>query len=508
MIPKTMSTQHPDNARMPEWSHDKAIIKNEDEIEEAYIAYKKMGIQEVMWDAEGKDVDTHVVRKIISKDNKFFSENILGRDIFLTYRVPNPRIEGIDRKILTETLSSIPLNYDVGNRVYMNKTPPIFEVIIPFTTDYTDLLGVLKYYEKAIVGQQDIKLYDDVYARDVTGEVYPKKINVIPLIEDMDSILNIDSIINGYYRAAGPDHMRVFIARSDPAMNYGMLPATLLAKFAAIRLRELSNKLNINIYPMLGAGSSPFRGNLGPDNTVNALEEYDSYYTYTVQSAFKFDYDINTVKKAVSQINLHDPDYRKLPDNVDLNIFKSILDKYKKRFQREIEAIARPINDITLYLPKRRARKLHIGLFGYSRSTGKAVLPRAISFVAALYSMGIPPEILGMASLNEMTEPEYELIHKLYLNLNFDLKMSARYFNYDSLKLLKEIWNIDDEIINMIRSDMRYVENNIGVPTDNSYGIRKHLMYSSLTMLAFKDGKFDEMRDYIYEMGLIRKFLG
>ncbi len=201
---------------------------------------------------------------------------------------------------------------------------------------------------------------------------------------------------------------------------------------------------------------------------------------------FKFDYDINTVKKAVSQINLHDPDYRKLPDNVDLNIFKSILDKYKKRFQREIEAIARPINDITLYLPKRRARKLHIGLFGYSRSTGKAVLPRAISFVAALYSMGIPPEILGIASLNEMTEPEYELIHKLYLNLNFDLKMSARYFNYDSLKLLKEIWNIDDEIINMIRSDMRYVENNIGVPTDNSYGIRKHLMYSSLTMLAFK----------------------
>ena len=41
MIPKTMSTQHPDNAMMPAWSTGKSIITNEDEIEEAYIAYKK-----------------------------------------------------------------------------------------------------------------------------------------------------------------------------------------------------------------------------------------------------------------------------------------------------------------------------------------------------------------------------------------------------------------------------------------------------------------------------------
>ena len=103
-----MSTQHPDNALMPEWSSNKNIITNEDEIEEAYIAYKKLGIQEVMWDAEGKDVDTHVIRKLFAKDRIFFENSKIGQDIFLTYRVPNPLIEGAERKILNETLNSIP----------------------------------------------------------------------------------------------------------------------------------------------------------------------------------------------------------------------------------------------------------------------------------------------------------------------------------------------------------------------------------------------------------------
>ena len=107
MIPKTMSTQHPDNAMMPTWSAGKSIITNEDEIEEAYIAYKKLGIKEVMWDAEGKDVDTHVIRKLFGRDRKFFESNRLGQDIFLTYRIPNPLIEGAERKVLNETLNSI-----------------------------------------------------------------------------------------------------------------------------------------------------------------------------------------------------------------------------------------------------------------------------------------------------------------------------------------------------------------------------------------------------------------
>lgn len=43
-----------------------------------------------MWDFEGKDVDAHVVRKLLSRYPEFFRERVLGRDFAITYRIPNP----------------------------------------------------------------------------------------------------------------------------------------------------------------------------------------------------------------------------------------------------------------------------------------------------------------------------------------------------------------------------------------------------------------------------------
>jgi Uncharacterized protein conserved in archaea len=66
-----MSTQHPDNANNPEWSIN-GIIEGDAEIIEAYKAFSYYNIEEVMWDAEGKDVDTHVIRKLLSNYSDFF----------------------------------------------------------------------------------------------------------------------------------------------------------------------------------------------------------------------------------------------------------------------------------------------------------------------------------------------------------------------------------------------------------------------------------------------------
>ena len=88
-IPCTMCTQHPDNVNVPEWSQGQVIDGNA-EVYEAFFAYDTLGCQEVMWDCEGKDVDTRVVRKLLSNHWEYFSKNELGKDLFLTYRIPNP----------------------------------------------------------------------------------------------------------------------------------------------------------------------------------------------------------------------------------------------------------------------------------------------------------------------------------------------------------------------------------------------------------------------------------
>ena len=40
------------------------VIDGNAEVYEAFYAYETLGCQEVMWDSEGKDVDTRVVRKL------------------------------------------------------------------------------------------------------------------------------------------------------------------------------------------------------------------------------------------------------------------------------------------------------------------------------------------------------------------------------------------------------------------------------------------------------------
>jgi len=88
--------------------------------------------------------------------------------------------------------------------------------------------------------------------------------------------------------------------------------------------------------------------------------------------------------------------------------------------------LAPVINKVARYVPSRRKRKLHIGLFGYSHSIGGVTLPRAITFTAALCSIGLPPEILGLNALNDN---DLQFINEVYVNFEDDLRDSLRYFN-------------------------------------------------------------------------------
>jgi phosphoenolpyruvate carboxylase len=187
-IPRTMSTQHPDNVNSPQWSSEE-IIDGNAEVFEAFYAYQTLGCQEVMWDSEGKDVDTRVVRKLLNSYWEYFSEHKIGEDLYLTYRIPNPKIEAVEKKVVIETLQNIPVTHDVASSFYKKDIAPMFEVILPYTTSSTELIWLYNYYRRAIVANEDVMIDEQTKAQDWIGSSKPKSISVIPLVEDFDSLL-------------------------------------------------------------------------------------------------------------------------------------------------------------------------------------------------------------------------------------------------------------------------------------------------------------------------------
>ncbi len=429
-IPRCMSTQHPDNVNSPFFVQD-TVLGGEDEIQEAYYVFSHLGCDEQMWDCEGKEVDNFVVKKLLTKYAHFFREKVLGEDVFLTLRVPNPTVEKGEAKILLETLESIPRSYDAARLFYGRDVPPVFEVILPMTASSRSIDRIYRYYSDFVVGKQHRPFSEgDITIAEWIGEFKPERINVIPLFEDQERMLQASAIVRDYLRDKEVDYQRVFLARSDPAMNYGMISALLLNKIALLDLHELSTSIEVEIFPIIGIGSAPFRGGLNPRTTDRIFGEYPSVATFTLQSSFKYDYPPEEVRQAVSSLR-----EKKIesPQEVDRERCLELVDRYSRKYRQQVSALAPVINRIARYVPSRRKRKLHIGLFGYSREMDGVTLPRAITFTASLYTVGLPPELLGLDVLNSA---DFDFLKTVYLNFEEDLRDALQFFNPGSLKLL------------------------------------------------------------------------
>lgn len=479
-----MSTQHPDNVSSPFFAKNPEL-DGEDEVLEAFYVFSHLGLDEQMWDYEGKEGDDYVVKKLLSKYRYFFKEHRLGKDVFLTLRVPNPEFESVESKILLETLESIPRSFDTSYTVFQDEIPPIFEVILPMTTSAKSLERIYRYYTDFVVGKEEKPIFDkDIKIKEWVKEFNPKKIEVIPLFEDFEHILGADSIVAEYIKGKDLKYMRVFLARSDPAMNYGVINAVLLVKLGLYKLWKLSNKVGIQIFPIVGVGSAPFRGNLTPYNVLRIAEEYRSVYTYTVQSSFKYDYPIRDVVEAIKQLKGIVP---LNPKEIDESLIQSVFLRLSNAYFSHIEALLPAISKIAKHIPSRRKRKLHIGLFGYSRENAKIKLPRAITFTGSLYSIGIPPEILGLEIL---TKEEFKSIKSYYINIENDLRDALKFANPDSPLFPKGILQKIEEF---------------GISYEIDPEHRELTKAISSTILDIKSYNLDEL---ILRAAQIRKFIG
>ncbi len=485
-IARTMSTQHPDNVTIPFFASNPTLT-GDDEVQEAFYVYSHLGIEEQLWDVEGKEVDNYVVNKLLSKYPDYFKQNKLGEHRFLTLRAPNPDIEKNEAKVLPELIFSIPRNHDIATAFYQQDTTPIFEIVIPMCTSEKPLIRIHEFY-KHFITESSQKEIGDIRLDNWLGSFKPKNIRVTPLFETKEEILNSHLHVEKYIQYTKiKDFQRVWYARSDPALNYGSVAAILMVKVALQRLHLLEKKYGVELLPIIGLGSAPFRGNFKPSTVKKILEGYPSVQTFTIQSAFKYDNPLKQVIEAVDYINKTE---RKEPYLVDEEIALRYIDLIQEDYVDTISEIAPLINDFSKYLPGRRKRKIHTGLFGYSRNASGIKLPRTISFCAVLYSLGIPPEIFG---LSKLTGEDLNKIKACYTNIEYDIGEALQYLNEDNLVILPK--RIREKILKTIKL-FNYKTN------------QEHYEATAKILKAYQENNHAAVNEWVIHAGKIRGFLG
>jgi len=249
----------------------------------------------------------------------------------------------------------------------------------------------------------------------------------------------------------------------------------------------------------------PFRGGLRPDDVASFVNEYQGMRTALIQSGFRYDFDKEVVKKGIKDLHELLPKGEvRIVSPKEEKILITIIPAFEEAYRSVIEETAPLINTLSGMLPKRRERVQHIGLFGYSRGMGKVTLPRAIGFTAALYSIGIPPELIGTGrGLKKTNKDEQKVLEKHYLNFKKDIVIAGRYLNKENLLKLSEQY---PELKN-VQEDIKLLESYFGITLEpKTLEEKEHQILTS--KIVDKLDKNENLTDLIVRAAKLRRSLG
>lgn len=445
--PSCMATQHPDNA-------DKYIaIQNEpEEAIHGLTSHEHggLGIEEVMIDFEGKLTPYHQPSQIALGLIK--KGLIPGKDVYITPRIPNAKKEPIFRQLMS-IMSLVETNILAFKQT---NEQAIFETIVPMIESGHDLIQLQERINSVI--ELGNKNYDIQFASN--------SIKIIPLVESVPALVNVDVVLDEYYKDSISKgfafaNIRIMFARSDSAMSYGMLASVLAVLIAIDKSHKWGSRNAVEVAPILGCGALPFRGHLTEENSEILLKNYAGIRTYTIQSGLRYDHGESKTIDVVKSLknNTHRFCTRNFTPE-DIELMKDFIGISTKHYMKTFLKTIITVENISKYMPKNRDRlsssktgleyireiacmeemselvrdkKLKEDLLAINTDIQCAV-PRAISFTAAMYTLGLPPEFIGIGrSLKEISEKYGEEgIEKLlnyYPQLRNDLTFASKYVN-------------------------------------------------------------------------------
>lgn len=533
-FPSSMVTQHPDN------SQKYITIQNEPEEALRDLELQEnngLGIEEIMIDFEGKLTPYHQTSQITLG---LIGQGLTpGENVFVTPRIPNAIKEPVFRQLMS-IMSLVETNILAYQQIGKQA---IKETIIPMIETGEELIKIQDRVNSIIeLGNQnyDIK--------------FPKNsIKLIPLMEGVPSLVNIDNIINEYYEylcSIGHklEDLRIMIARSDSAMSYGIVSSVLSVRMAISKIHKWGAEHEVTIAPILGCGSLPFRGHLTAENLDNMFNTYAGVKTFTIQSGLKYDHGTEKTKLVVNRLKENDymKNFKVLSEE-DVELMKEFVGIFSKYYIDIFTKIVPDIVSIGRFIPKNRDRlassksglqyvreaidisevvelvkdpQLREELLSLNTDINCSV-PRAITFTATMYTVGLTPEFMGVGrGIREIKEKfgqaGVDKLIEFYPQLKADLVFAAKYtdthiskgiVNEESRKLYREDFSLACDLLGILYeeySDEQFYHTLL----KSIRPILLHLNGKEGGLFEDTDEEMKILKEWIIKLGKLRGSLG
>lgn len=445
-LPHTMGTQHPDNVSAVPFG-DSPMVSRALEEEEVLYNISVLALKEIMIDYERKQGGCTPLWDWLHKCSTCLEINVIGRDFHITPRIPNGDRERDDPyfwQSLGIFVSSLPVMSQMGHTY-----PAFSEFIVPDTTDGVTVAKMERdIYERYELQRNQYRRYSGGSPFPFEGDFF---VQGIPLIETIEDLLHPERIWDELiarrreWSKKETYVQRSFIARSDPALKAGMIPALLAAVVALDRGRQYENRTGVRIPQIVGIGSAPFRGGLIPDpGAVEAVvATYPGMATVTVQSAFRYDYPLDQVISANSMLEKKigqgwlERD-RIIPhlDSEELEELRLIVKTFKDAYEISYREILPLVSKVFPKVPSHRERYTNVEVAGDDRRVGGLPAVRAIKFAAACYALGLPPGVMGLRAWRTLHKDQEALIDKTCPTVRFWMGQELQWSNPDNVKSL------------------------------------------------------------------------
>jgi phosphoenolpyruvate carboxylase len=445
-FPSTSATQFPDNASRPFWSF-KDTVSASDDFFDCYVAFKELNCHEYMWEWQDRKLDELLVNKLVKHYRAFFKKCPIGKGCFLTFKVNSPdALEKIGRLYMSVISSN---DFAQGQGMF---TPPLFEVIHP-STSTSGMFRFSQLYNET-VGMASEKLEHDCG---------PKILSVIPthVFSGSKWYTNLNSYFAKFQSSfrCRVDYFRPLIPRSSTADSVGFIAATLATKRALSSYASFSKITGIDSRPIIDAGPLLFRGGLNPGSIDTFTKTYQGARTVTLTSAFRYDYELDDVKRSVSKLN------RLLPHKNATTFTQDDLAgllRIEKIFARNFQKTMKSLPELGMIADEVKILKRNVD-------------PR-LHLTFALYSLGIPPEFIGTgkAILECIKQGLINDLERFYPNIKQDLKQASALLNSENLRFLAKTDKAWKSVLNDVKLVEDYTDASLGPDSTEAFLHRNH----------------------------------